>query len=140
MKWSRTSAETPWRLALKLALGHADKLSLKSDFAQARERGRKLTSQLMVALIAEDSEPELPRCGVVCGRKFSLRAVDRNRARRLLWESFRLLKPDILPCQMILIPRRRILDCKMQDALRQLKRLLKDAGRLKPDMDTGRVA
>ena len=119
---------------MKLSLGHSDKLNLKSDFAHVRDTGRKQTSQLMVALLADAPDSKL-RCGVVCGRKFSLKAVERNRARRLLWESFRLLKPGILPCHMILIPRRKILERRTQDALSQLRRLLKDAGMLLPERE-----
>jgi len=117
---------------LKLSLGHCDKLSLKSDFAGVREAGRKYTSSLLVAVLADPSGSEV-KCGVVCGRKFSLKAVERNRARRLLWESFRLLKPDILPVRMILIPRRRLLECKTPDALRQLRGILKEARRFKTE-------
>jgi len=111
---------------LKLSLKPCDKLSLKSEFAHVRDNGRKLSAPSLLAIVAGSPDGKL-RCGVVCGRKFSLKAVERNRARRLLWESFRHLKRRMLPCHMILIPRKRLLDSKMQDAMNQLERVFADA-------------
>ena len=74
-----------------------------------------------------DPDPE-PRCGVICSRKFDKRAVRRNRARRLLHEAFRLTKQELAPCRIIFIPRRAILDQKMQDVARQLKIMFHRAG------------
>ena len=68
------------------------------------------------------------RYGVVCGRKFDKRAVVRNRARRLLKESVRLLKPRIKPCRMVLIPRKMILDVKQPVVQEEIKKLLIRAG------------
>ncbi len=72
------------------------------------------------------------RCGVVCGKKYSLLAVKRNRARRLFWESFRLLKEELAVCHLILIPRRRMENYMRQDATRELAQLLVQAGLLDP--------
>jgi ribonuclease P protein component len=116
---------------LKLSLKPGDKLKLKADFDHVRAGGRKFSARLLVAVVSETPDSKT-RCGVVCGRKFSPKAVERNRARRLLWESFRLLKPRISPCHMILIPRAGMLQAKTQDSMSQLERLLKDAGRLSP--------
>ena len=52
----------------------------------------------------------------------------RNRARRLLWESFRLLKSEMAVCRLILIPRRRLADWKRQETTRELANLLCRAG------------
>ena len=70
----------------------------------------------------------LRRCGVICGKKYSLLAVERNRARRLLWESFRLLKPEIAVCRIVLIPRRNMMKWKRGQATRELALLLGRAG------------
>ncbi len=70
----------------------------------------------------DPSDPEaVPSCGVICSRKFDKRAVYRNRARRLLHEAFRLTGQELVPCRIVFIPRRPILDQKMQDVARQMK-------------------
>ena len=75
-----------------------------------------------------DDPDQEPRCGVICSRKFDKRAVRRNRARRLLYEAFRLIRQELMPCRIIFIPRRAILDRKMQDVDRQLRNLFQRAG------------
>jgi ribonuclease P protein component len=70
------------------------------------------------------------RCGVICGKKFSRKAVERNRARRILWESFRMLKPEMTPCHMVLIARKYLAGIKQQEAQSDMKKLLKQANLL----------
>ena len=87
----------------------------------------------MVAVCAPPPDEKSVRCGVICGRKYSLLAVRRNRARRLMWESYRLLKGYLPPCRLILIPRRRLENYKRQEATRELAGLLAEAGLLAPE-------
>ncbi len=104
-------------------LGKAEKLRFKSEFDLVRDRGIKFVGKGMLAVVA--SSPDgLCRCGVVCGKKYSLLSVDRNRARRLLWESFRLLKSEMSPCHLVLIPRRLMADWKRPQATREMAVLL----------------
>ncbi|MBR7121535.1 MAG: ribonuclease P protein component, partial [Lentisphaeria bacterium] len=56
--------------------------------------------------------------------KYSLLSVVRNRARRLMWESFRMLKPDLSPCRILLIPRRRMMNYSRQQATAELAEIL----------------
>ena len=79
---------------------------------------------MLVAAVTESENGSL-QAGVICGRKFCIRAVVRNRARRLVWESFRLLKPQIKPCRLVFIPRQRIKQAKCADVQREMERLLK---------------
>ena len=112
----------------RLSLCKQDKLVRKSQFDYVRTHGRKIVGPALIAVVAPCDEPG---CGVICSRKFSLLAVERNRARRLLWESYRLLKPELLPCRMILIPRQRLKTMKRQDAAKELIGLLQKQGVLK---------
>jgi len=99
-----------------------------------REKGKKQTGAFAILLYlpASAEYADRARCGIICSRKFDRRAVRRNRARRLLHESFRLMKQRIAPCQMIFIPRRGILNAKMQDVAAEMEvmfskaRLLRD--------------
>lgn len=72
------------------------------------------------------------RCGVICGRKYSLLAVKRNRARRLLWESFRLLRETLPPVWMVLIPRNRMKYRKRPEVTGEMTELLVKAKLIPP--------
>ena len=85
-----------------------------------------------MAVSVAPGEGKFARCGVICSRKFSLLAVERNRARRLLWESFRLLGRRILPCRMVVIPRHRIKKASRDLVFQELEQILSNAGVLKP--------
>ncbi|UDQ98120.1 ribonuclease P protein component [Lentisphaerae bacterium WC36] len=113
----------------KLSLKTKDKLLLKADFDYVRNHGIKFVAHNCLVVIADSPDKKL-RCGVICGRKFDKRAVVRNRARRLLWESFRLLKPEIKACHLILIPRKRILQNKQKIVQRDIRYLLKKAQKI----------
>jgi len=102
-------------------------LTLKAEFDYVRQNGRKFAAPALVAVVAPG---EKVRCGVICGKKYSLLSVNRNRARRLMWESFRLLKPAISPCTLILIPRQKMAHCTRQQVTSQLAQLLADAQQL----------
>lgn len=112
----------------KRGICKADKLRFKSEFDYVRLAGKKQVGKAFLVVVASAPESEGLKCGVICGRKFNTRAVVRNRARRLLWESFRLLKPEIVACRIILIPRRRILTMKRQEVTIELATLLIGAG------------
>ena len=122
-------------MKLKQTLTEQDKLKLKSDFMLVREKGRREAGPYAVLLYLPPQEAPLPeetvKCGIICSRRFDRRAVKRNRARRLLWESFRLMKPRIVPCRMIFIPRREILNARMQDVAARMELMFARAGILK---------
>ena len=110
--------------ALRHRLLKSDKLTLKTDFDAVKLEGRSAAGALLVAAVAAPRDGNL-QTGVICGRKFCIRAVVRNRARRLVWESFRLLKPSVKPCRLVFIPRQRIRQAKCADVMREMEKLLK---------------
>lgn len=92
----------------------ANKLKRKSEFDEVKASGLKWNDTLFTFLAAPSSgEEKEPRCGIICSRRFHKRAVVRNRARRILWEAFRLTKENIPPCWIVMIPRRKICSEKM---------------------------
>ena len=117
---------------LKKSLVSADKLKLKSEFDYLKESGTKLVGRNFLLVHATPPDDKM-RWGVICSRRFDKRAVVRNRARRLLWESFRQLKARIKPCHVVLIPRRLITKQKQQDVGKEMKYLLKKANLLLKD-------
>lgn len=107
---------------LKKTLKKEDKLKLRSEFENVRLHGEKIVSKGFLTVAVKSAEGILNvRCGVICSRKYSTLAVRRNRARRLLFESFRLLKQEISPCHIVLIPRKRMQDYKLDDTLMELR-------------------
>ena len=86
-----------------------------------------------MAVSVAPGEGKFAKCGVICSRKFSLLAVERNRARRMMWESFRLLGRRILPFRMVLIPRRRIKGAAQTEVMEELAKLLAAAGVLQTE-------
>ncbi len=86
--------------------------------------GLKWNDPLFIFLAVPAASGEETRCGIICSRRFDKRAVVRNRARRLLWEAFRLSKERFPPCRIVMIPRRRICLEKMETVKTHLEALL----------------
>lgn len=104
-------------------------LRLRSEFNYLRQSGRKIVTRAMIFITAESPDGSL-RCGVICSRKFSKLAVKRNRARRLLYESFRLVQPEMKRCWILMIPRYSIMSMKCQDVVHEMNTAAAKAGLL----------
>jgi len=114
------------------------RLRRRSDFEYVRACGRSQAGRYCVVQVAP------PRVGgrrmaVVVSRRFSLRAVQRNRARRLLRESYRLLLPELSDCWMVLRPRAPIRRCTMPTVMREVRELGRRLGVVRPTAETGQT-
>ena len=79
------------------------------------------------------------RLGVITSKKVSLRANQRNRARRRLREAYRNLRPYLSgDFDVLLIARRNILEAEWKDILREMLKLAQRAG-LVSDENLGRA-
>ena len=116
----------------RLHLRKSSKLQRKSEFERLKSAPFRRAGLFMAVSVAP-GEGKFARFGVICSRKFSLLAVERNRARRLMWESFRLLSRRILPCRVVLIPRRRIKGAAQTEVMEELAKLLAAAGVLQTE-------
>jgi len=65
-----------------------------SDFEAVQRSGRRLVSANFVVRAAPNGEAHA-RLGIIAGKKTAARAVDRNRARRLIREAFRATSQQI---------------------------------------------
>lgn len=102
-------------------------LRLGAEFQRLRELGGKYPGRHVVLIVAA-SDDGVRRCGIICGKRYSKRAVDRNRARRLLKESYRLIRNRIAPVHLGMIPRQSMKDQSTQTVQQDLIRQLRRAG------------
>ena len=113
------------------SLRKQEKLRTRKDFDALKEHGKACRDPFFTVLVraAEPDDPvRITRYGIICSRKLHHSAVIRNRARRLISETFRLSKESILPCSILVIPRRTIFGAKQQEVQEHLLRTLKKAG------------
>ena len=113
------------------SLRKQEKLRTRKDFDALKEHGKPCRDPFFTVLVqaAKPDEPvRITRYGIICSRKLHHSAVVRNRARRLISETFRLCKENILPCSILVIPRRTIFGAKQQEVQEHLLRTLKKAG------------
>ena len=97
-------AETPKRLRL----GRSSRLAQNRDFARVRQNGQRLVLGCLIANWSRLPEGAAPKLGVVTSKKIG-GAVQRNRARRLLRESFRLHQHEFAqPVELVLVARNSI--------------------------------
>jgi ribonuclease P protein component len=102
-------------------------LKQEGEFARARAQGRRLICGCLIANVLP--RPGLPtaRLGVVTGKKVG-NAVARNRARRLMRESFRLHQHELAgPVDLVLVARPSIAGKKLAEVERDFLRVLRQA-------------
>lgn len=99
------------------------RLTESTDFKRVRRMGNSYAHPLIV-LIALPNEKERTRFAVVAGRSVG-KAVQRNRAKRLLREALRPLLPSIIPgWDVILISRQPMATATFHDIQYALQTLL----------------
>ena len=103
-------------------------MTLKSEFDTVKNQGRRIAARYFIALVSAGAFGNSVKCGIICSRKFDKRAVQRNRARRLLREAFRQIMKGLAPSGVLLIPKREILKVKMNDVKIALAEALKKTG------------
>ena len=113
------------------SLRKQEKLRTRKDFDALKEHGKACRDPFFTVLVraaVPDDPVQTTRYGIICSRKLHHSAVVRNRARRLITETFRLCKEIILPCSILVIPRRAMFGAKQQEGQEHLLRTLKKAG------------
>ena len=80
------------------------RLLSRSDFASLRERSERIATRSFVAEYRVSTKG-LARLGVAISRRVSKRAVERNRIRRTIRESFRAHRAELPEFDILLIAR-----------------------------------
>ncbi len=109
------------------SFGRSFRLIHNRDFQRVFEQGRSIAGRLMVIWVGEGARDL--RLGVVASKRTFRRAVDRNRAKRLLREAFRLERDGIEgAADLVIVARRRILDAGVITVRQEFCRLVSGLG------------
>ncbi len=104
------------------------RLKKSSLFAETFAQKQRWVGRYMVLWRRSGEEASL-RLGVITSKKVSLRANQRNRARRHLREAYRNLRPYFSgDFDVLLIGRRNILEAEWNEILREMLKLAQRAG------------
>lgn len=117
-----------------LSFGRAARLKQGREFARVRREGTRLVNGCLIANWRRLPSGLSSRLGVITAGKIG-GAVVRNRARRLLRESFRLHQHDLAPAvELVLVARPSIVGKGFADVERDFLTTLRRAGLVKkPD-------
>jgi ribonuclease P protein component len=103
------------------------RLRNSADFRAVYSRGGRFEGRLMTVFILSNGL-EQHRLGLTASRKMSLRAVDRNRAKRLLREAFRLSDAELdalkTKYDWVFNARRTIIEAKLSAVMEELRRVI----------------
>ena len=114
-----------------LSFGKSSRIKQARDFTRLRAAGKRLTTGCLVANWHPRPATQCSRLGVITSKRIG-GAVVRNRARRLLRESFRLHQRDLVqPVDLILVARPSIVGKAFSDVERDFLTTLRKAGLLK---------
>jgi len=118
-------AATPKRL------GRSSRIEQSGEFARIRQQGQRVVVGCLIANWQRLPDGAKPKLGVVTSKKIG-GAVQRNRARRLLRESFRQHQYELAqPVEIILIARNSIAGRALAEVEKDYLTALRRAGLLK---------
>lgn len=115
----------------RLGLPRARRLRESRDFNALRQSGRRAVSGCLIVNWRTLTTAEASRAGVIASRRIGS-AVVRNRAKRLLRETFRLHQQDLVqPVEAVLIARSSIVGRKQVEVERDFLKVLSSRGLLR---------
>ena len=105
----------------------ANRLRKPSEFKRVYGKGKRFDGRLMTVFLLT-SETEFQRLGITASKKGIGNAVQRNRAKRLLRETFRLSKVELNELQgkydWVLNARRGLLRVKLEKPLQDFRQII----------------
>ena len=114
---------------LGFSLPKEARLLKRAEFLRVYEQGRRIDGRFMTVFILPSKKP-FHRVGVTATKKAIGKAHDRNRAKRLLRESFRLSRAELDAVSpkydWVLNARRSLLSVKLDKPLAEFRRVIED--------------
>ena len=118
---------TDGQTLLRFDLTKETRLAKRAEFLRVYEQGKRIDGRYMTVFILPNNG-EIQRLGVTATKKGIGKAHDRNRAKRLLRESFRLSRNDLdqvgVKYDWVINARRPILGVKLEKPLEEFKRIV----------------
>ncbi len=112
---------------LDFRLPKDERLRKPAEFRQVYERGKRFEGRFVTVFIMP-SETAFQRLGITASKKISNKAHDRNRAKRLLREAFRLSRAELdeldTRFDWVLNARRSLLRVKLEKPLEEFRRII----------------
>lgn len=97
------------------------RLRTRAHLECVRQQGSRDAGPLCVVAAVRPPPDAQGRVAFVVSRRYSPKAVVRNRARRLLREAYRQTVAQLQPAWIVLIPRHRLQQARMQDVLADMQ-------------------
>lgn len=108
-------------------LPKSQRLNLKTDFKWV-VAGKKIDTKF-VGIFLKSGDNLFPRVGIAVSGKHFKKAVDRNRAKRLVSKAFESLYPNLpKDVNIVALPKLRVLEVKSSEVLLDLQEALRKAG------------
>ncbi len=112
---------------LNLRLPKENRLRKPGEFRQVYERGKRFEGRFLTVFILP-SATAFQRVGITASKKISNKAHDRNRAKRLLREAFRLSRAELdelnIKFDWVLNARRSLLRVKLEKPLEEFRQIV----------------
>ena len=131
---SREGSQAPDGSALlRLDLPKETRLAKRAEFLRVYDKGARIEGRFMTVFVLPNGR-DIQRVGITATKKAIGKAHDRNRAKRLLRESFRLSKNELgkisVKYDWVLNARRGLLSAKLEKPLEEFRQIVARVGEI----------
>ena len=122
---------------LNCRLPKDERLRKPAEFRVVYAEGKRFDGRLLTVFILPSETPR-QRVGITASKKISNKAHDRNRAKRLLREAFRLTKSEIAALETkfdwVLNARRGLLNVKLEKPLAEFRQIVRQVKKFEAEI------